>query len=161
LASFSSQSDVRFIVKEATSKDSLALGVFFELNAQIFHSGEASFTKYIDEYLKQPNSLSFVAVALDEALEGPTNTRVIGFANIQLIKRPRGGQMAYLGEVLVSKSWRARGVARALVNLAVSTSRSSKCHKVVLHCPSYLINFYKEIGFSVWDLGMSITFPNE
>ncbi len=161
MARVSSQSDVRFIVKEATSEDSFALGVFFQLNSKVFHSENTSITKYIGDYLNQPNSLSFVAVASNEGFEKQPNPQVIGFANIQLIKRPRGGQIAYLGEVLVSQTWRARGVASALVNIAVSASRSRQCHKIVLHCPASLINFYQKIGFTVWDLGMSIAFPKE
>jgi predicted N-acetyltransferase YhbS len=115
---------------------------------------------YIDAYLKQTDSSSFVALISSGEDETLVNPEVIGFANIHLIKRPRGGQVAYLGEVLVSEAWRARGVASALVKTAVIAAKSSHCNKVVLHCPSSLVNFYQKIGFENWDSGMSISFPN-
>ncbi len=59
------------------------------------------------------------------------------------------GEQAKVGRVAVLKDWRRRGIALAMVELAVLEARSRGCTRASLASQTYAIPLYERAGFAV------------
>lgn len=55
----------------------------------------------------------------------------------------------HIGRMAVRKTWRGRGVGRAMLTTLLALARQSGYAEVVLHAQTHAIAFYQKQGFSV------------
>jgi glucosamine-phosphate N-acetyltransferase len=72
-----------------------------------------------------------------------------------------GGRCGHIEDVVVQRTWQGQGIARILVEHAVTEARRFGCYKVVLNCYEALTPFYERCGFRVHDQGMRLDLPGE
>ncbi len=139
-----------FDVRKARNSDVEMLTRFYKANSSYYFSELEQFQEHLALFLAQDKKISLVAV------HSESDYAIVGFASIDLIVRPRGGMLGYLGEVLVDQSKRRLGLARQLIAASLHHSAIVGCHRVILHCEPKLKDLYGSFGFQEWDLGMKL-----
>ena len=141
-------SERTFIVRKAQRSDAEMLAHFYINNADYYFNELAQLQEHLLLFLDQPAKICLVAVC------PLAPSSIIGFASVDLIMRPRGGTIGYLGEVLVDQSNRRLGLAKQLIAASLEQAASAGCHRIILHCESKLQKLYSTLGFQNWDTGM-------
>jgi len=145
----------RFVaIRRLTANDVNALKQFFEVNdLPFFNEAAECAEKHLAAFLQVPTKSCFAAFSREvESFHG----EIVGFGSIDVLARPRGGRIAYLGEVYVSNAYRRKGVATKIVHSVTEEADRLACHQVILHCSYDTIGFYERTGFSVWERGMRL-----
>jgi GNAT superfamily N-acetyltransferase len=139
-------------IRLASNLDVEDIVSFFRKEQGFFLADEQTHTSYVREYLECKNRYAIVAISESPSHEQHKSV-IIGFAVIDIIQRPRGGQFAYLGEVFVLSTFRNNGIATQIIKLACIQAAKLQCHRIVLHCRKSTANIYERIGFNEWDAG--------
>lgn len=84
--------------------------------------------------------------------------RVVGSASLLVEYKfiHGGGRCGHIEDVVIHRDWQGHGIARALVQYAVSEARRLGCYKAILNCYESLIPFYERCGFQTHDQGMRL-----
>jgi GNAT superfamily N-acetyltransferase len=135
----------------ANTLDTVAILSFFKKNANV-HLEDQALWHHIERMLDGPSKICILAKQDDSF----NHDVVIGFLSLDFITRPRGGSIAYLGDVLVDVDYRKRGIGVNLIKMAIEFAKSQQSHRLVLHCQKSLVELYSECGFSIWECGMQI-----
>jgi predicted N-acetyltransferase YhbS len=139
-----------FVVRKARQSDAEMLTQFYNDNTSYYFSDLEDLHEHLVSFLAQTRKISLVAVPSQSQFS------IVGFASVDLIVRPRGGMLGYLGEVLVDQSKRRLGLAKQLIASSLRYSALEGCHRVILHCEPKLKYLYSTFGFQEWDLGMKL-----
>lgn len=131
----------------------LLVRFFTENRLEFFENAVSDPKKYIEDYL---SSYSKRCIAAFEMKGRSGGRSVVAFANIDVWARPRGGKIAYLGEVYVDARWRRKGIASRLVTALVEEAARLGCHRIILHCRPDAMAIYQKTGFSEWERGMCL-----
>ena len=134
--------------------DAGELKKFFEANALPFFDDAGSQPEsYLGFFLQSPTRSCFAAFFCDSASSGK---EIVGFGSIDVLARPRGGRIAYLGEVYVSTPARRQGVATKVIQALTREAMILGCHRVILHCSYGAALLYERSGFYLWEQGMRL-----
>jgi N-acetylglutamate synthase-like GNAT family acetyltransferase len=76
-----------------------------------------------------------------------SSDRIVGFGYVHFHRKPRGGIIGMIEDVVVDPDFRHRGVGSLIVKELLENCWSSGCYKVSLFCSSENIDFYKKLGF--------------
>jgi len=107
------------------------------------------------EAMKQ-NAYFFVAVS-DEETYGE---QII--ATVKLIIEPKffyGGKKAgHIEDVITRKGFEGMGLAKALLQTAITKAEEKGCYKVILDCDKSLVGFYTKSNFKDHEVCMRLDF---
>jgi glucosamine-phosphate N-acetyltransferase len=76
-----------------------------------------------------------------------SNGTVIGFGYIALVKNIRGGCIGFIEDIVVSQSFRGKGVGTLIIDYLADLGRKYGCYKLVLQCKEDTMPFYGRLGF--------------
>lgn len=150
---------MRFIkdcgIEVVRRSDIESLRRFFEEESVLYFSARYDFNSYLLQLIDEPSKIMVVAKVSNSSY---CLGSIVGFASLDIIRRPRGGSLAYLGEVLVSRRFRKIGLGSSLVEHLVHLASESKVHRIVLHAHERHANFYLRQGFVLWEGGLKLDF---
>jgi len=143
-------------IRNACADDADMLSQFYATNSSFFFDNATNFRDYLVDFLGLPNKICIVACESCDNLHGYC---IVGFSSIDLIERPRGGRLAYLGEILVATNNRHQRVATQMISACIRMAMTENCHRIILHCSAELQGLYSTMGFESWDSGMKLELP--
>ena len=110
------------------------------LNSHIsnFHPPKGKFEKIFSEFNNNPLRHSIV-VLLDR--------KIIGFGSLSIGSRIRGGDIAYIEDIVVDGYYQNMGVGTKLVQQLVNLSKEIGCISCILCSSDELLQFYSKSGF--------------
>lgn len=81
------------------------------------------------------------------AIVGIINSEIISFGSIFYEIKIRGGISGHIEDIVVSQSYRGKGLGKELINKLIQNAKKEGCYKVTLSCEKSNIGFYEKIGF--------------
>lgn len=105
------------------------------------------------EFSNQPHVFSVVAVV---------EHQVVGYGSLVIETKIRGGKMAHIEDVVITRSMRNQGIGKAIIQALACIAKDKNCYKMALQCQDHNKAFYEKCGFSPSGTQMQqfLKFPN-
>jgi ribosomal protein S18 acetylase RimI-like enzyme len=143
-----------FLVRTALVGESSQIADFFLRNVTTYVDRDTPYHAYIESLILKPTKVSVIAVTVES--NHRDMMKVIGYLSVDLIERPRGGVIAYLGEVLVDNKHRRLGVASDMIKFGIDQASRKGCHRLILNSTNEKLDLYKRLGFEEWEMALKI-----
>jgi GNAT superfamily N-acetyltransferase len=143
-----------FSVRCAAFGDASSVADFFRSNATLHVDSGLCYETYIESIIKQSSKLSIIALNNEPNSTGLHAT--VGYLSLDLMQRPRGGIVAYLGEVLVADDHRRLGIGSMMVKFGLDQALKLGSHRVILNASVERLAFYRRLGFEDWEIALRI-----
>lgn len=112
----------------------------FALRERVF-CGEQGVPREEELDARDEDALHLVAL-------GPDARAVVGTLRL-LFDEPNGTRLAKIGRVAVRREWRRRGIALAMLELALAEAQARGCAQVRLAAQLEAVALYEQAGFAV------------
>ena len=123
------------------------IALLFFRNLPTSHTTLQECVHNIEQIVNSNHQYAFIAI-------DKTKNLLVGYLNISLMQRPRGGVIGYVGEVLVDGHYRRRSIGLNLIKITKKKAKELGCLSLILHCDDSLMRFYEYNEFIAWERGM-------
>lgn len=148
-----------FIIRELEEADLTADRGFVDTMANMSDISNLDFDqlKSIWRSAKSQGAHFFVAVSQEDE----SKNQIV--ATVKLLVEPKffhGGKAAgHIEDVVTRQGFEGKGLAKALLLVALKNADKENCYKVILDCRKDLEGFYKKVGFENHDVCMRLDIP--
>jgi glucosamine-phosphate N-acetyltransferase len=89
-------------------------------------------------------------------MKEPLNKNIIGSISIIIEQKliNKNGKVAHIEDLIISPSYRGKGIGSKLLNYAKEIAINENCYKIILNCDENIEDFYKKNDFSKYSISM-------
>ena len=75
------------------------------------------------------------------------NKTIVGYGYLSYSMNLRGGRIAYVEDIVCARSFKRKGIGKAIMKELGDYAKRKKCYKLVLQCKEENKNFYDKCGY--------------
>lgn len=119
------------------------------------------FTNLINTYISLKEFTDFLSFALGDKhiiIVVEIENKIVGTGTL-FIEPKLTYNMSYMGHIeniLVDENYRCKGLGKMIVNYLSNCAKEYGCYRIDLTCEDRLGDFYKNLGFEIKQLGMTM-----
>jgi glucosamine-phosphate N-acetyltransferase len=89
----------------------------------------------------------FISQKYSYALVIEINNAIVGYGCLSYSMNLRGGKIAYVEDIVCDKSFKRKGIGKAIMQKLYDYAKKKNCYKLVLQCKEENKKFYEKCGY--------------